>query len=565
VSPGVEEKPYLHYCEAFPGHFDIDAGSCVSHCSDAVACSGGISYEAKTLSGKLCLPLSVASLQDIDILRWEVPKAHLSLVVASSLSSWQPFALVSLGTAIFGVSFLAYLDEATGTLLWLPLTGSVLFPAVLGSYFLLLGGLIGTDSSSSSTNHGLGSRSPSHLSFSPNHGLQGLDEEAAGIASSVSAEFVAGLLFLLLAFATACRACLKAAALQVPRECIEATLECLRDMPTLIFTPLFLMIMEACLALCVIVGGVLFARVNTVDKHKDSFTLPIWPHWHVSAAENSNYFLGFYGIVALWELEVSRAFGQFVAAYVTQKWYFERFRQQNSAKLSPTCSGCTGWWVGVAYHLGTLAFGSLCISLARFPRFLLSGLPTQDDADRNMALSCLAKCCCCCSSCFETVLKPIYSTTYIEVAASGSEFCEAAGISSRVLSNESTGSANLIGSTSFYESTTVIAVASGGALVSLLLVRGLDVYSSTNSPNYVEDPLFVAIVSGVVCAKLVSTFTLIVQQVPDTILYCYALEQRRTNFGFLPLALDATPETNRQNIRTEVLLRRAKLSAPQYR
>jgi len=102
-------------------------------------------------------------------------------------------------------------------------------------------------------------------------------------------------------------------------------------------------------------------------------------------------------------------------------WYF--FRQDESAK--------TRWPLARSlcrvfrYHLGTIAAGSLIITIVKFIRLLLMALDraTEQQQKNNLLLRLTFKCVACCLYCLEKTLQYITAYCYIYTAMQGSGFC----------------------------------------------------------------------------------------------------------------------------------------------
>jgi len=68
----------------------------------------------------------------------------------------------------------------------------------------------------------------------------------------------------------------------------------------------------------------------------------------------------------------------------------------------------------VRYHLGTVAVGSLIISLVQFVRSILATLQFYLKGHEGVISKCLFRTCQCCLYCFEKILKYLSRNAYIE-------------------------------------------------------------------------------------------------------------------------------------------------------
>lgn len=68
----------------------------------------------------------------------------------------------------------------------------------------------------------------------------------------------------------------------------------------------------------------------------------------------------------------------------------------------------------VRYHLGTVAMGSLIISLVQLVRTIIAAIQYQVKGQENAISKCVFRTCQCCLYCFEKVLKYLSRNAYIE-------------------------------------------------------------------------------------------------------------------------------------------------------
>lgn len=79
------------------------------------------------------------------------------------------------------------------------------------------------------------------------------------------------------------------------------------------------------------------------------------------------------------------------------------------------------------YHSGTVAFGSLIISIVRFIRLILDYIESKAKKFSDNAVAKCVMCFCkCCFACVEGFLKFISRNAYIMCAVHGKNFCASA-------------------------------------------------------------------------------------------------------------------------------------------
>ena len=125
-----------------------------------------------------------------------------------------------------------------------------------------------------------------------------------------------------------------------------------------------------------------------------------------------------------WFLFFIEALGEMVLAGVFAGWYWTFDKENNT----PNSSIISSLYRTVRYHLGTLAFGSLVLSIVRMIRVMIEYVEDKlkkygEDNPVVKAVSCLCKCC---FYCLENFIKFINRNAYIMTAVYGNSFCSGA-------------------------------------------------------------------------------------------------------------------------------------------
>ncbi|XP_012269196.2 choline transporter-like 2 [Athalia rosae] len=129
-----------------------------------------------------------------------------------------------------------------------------------------------------------------------------------------------------------------------------------------------------------------------------------------------------YNIVGLiWLIFFASAFGEMVLAGTFSAWYWT-FRKSDVPFFTLTVSV----WRTIRYHLGTLAFGSLIITICRIIRGILEWIDEKLKSYDNELVTFLMKCMKCCFWALEKFLKFINRNAYIMCAIHGKGFCSSA-------------------------------------------------------------------------------------------------------------------------------------------
>jgi choline transporter-like protein 2/4/5 len=133
------------------------------------------------------------------------------------------------------------------------------------------------------------------------------------------------------------------------------------------------------------------------------------------------YLQAFNLLAFLWGSFFVSALGQMILASVFATWYWT-FRKSNLpffAVLDATCRV-------LRYHIGTLAFGSLIITICRLIRIMLEYVDQKLKKYDNEITRAILCCCKCFFWCLEKFLKFINRNAYIMCAIHGKNFCASA-------------------------------------------------------------------------------------------------------------------------------------------
>lgn len=122
---------------------------------------------------------------------------------------------------------------------------------------------------------------------------------------------------------------------------------------------------------------------------------------------------GTFFIVGLGQVALAAAFAS----------YYWAFRKPQDV---PFFAVLNGLWITVRYHLGSVAFGSLILTIVRVIRIVLEYIDEKLKKYDNEFTRCLMRCCKCCFWCLEKFLKFLNKNAYIMIAIYGKNFCSSA-------------------------------------------------------------------------------------------------------------------------------------------
>lgn len=123
----------------------------------------------------------------------------------------------------------------------------------------------------------------------------------------------------------------------------------------------------------------------------------------------------------IWTSEFILACQQMIISGTVVSCYFNR--DKNNPPSYPILSSISNLF---NYHLGTVAKGSLIITLVRIPRVVLTYIHSTLQGKDNACARCMVRSCTCCLCCLEKCLRYLNQNAYTATAINGTDFCTSA-------------------------------------------------------------------------------------------------------------------------------------------
>lgn len=210
---------------------------------------------------------------------------------------------------------------------------------------------------------------------------------------------------------------------------IKTVSEMFFSVPSLFFFPIFIYIIMFIWWIYVIgVATVLFGagkleRNNVVLHSSDKSTTDVIEMKYDTVIQGFAiyHFVGF-----LWVSFFISALSEMSIAGVVAEYYFSTDEERDNL---PRFMCLRSFLRSLRFHTGSLAFGSLIITICRIIRAIIEYFDQKTKDSQNTAVKCLIKCCKCCCWCFEKFLKYLNRNTYVMIAMHGYNFfggCKAA-------------------------------------------------------------------------------------------------------------------------------------------
>ncbi|XP_015746412.1 choline transporter-like protein 4 [Python bivittatus] len=133
--------------------------------------------------------------------------------------------------------------------------------------------------------------------------------------------------------------------------------------------------------------------------------------------------LQIYNVVGfLWCVNFVIALGQCVlaGAFASYYWAF------NKPQDIPACALISAFLRTLRYHIGSLAFGALILTIVQLIRMILQYLDHKLKDSNNKVARCILCCLKCCFWCLEKFIKFLNRNAYIMIAIYGKNFCVSA-------------------------------------------------------------------------------------------------------------------------------------------
>jgi hypothetical protein len=204
-------------------------------------------------------------------------------------------------------------------------------------------------------------------------------------------------------------------------------------------------------------------------------------------------------------------------------WYYTPRDEIDGGKLVETGVPITAWRYGLTFHLGTLAWSALVVGLFRIPATVIGWL---DSAFGILQSGVVQKACC---GLPEIIVKYVQSQVYADVACSSKGFLASSINAAKVTLHYSTQAGTLALATTFFQFLGVAACGLLGFVVSMSVILGVAEFTAEGSGKYVENPLFVSLISAFVSAFISLTILAGLGRTADTLLYCVLQDDNRNS------------------------------------
>ncbi|KAJ8501396.1 hypothetical protein OPV22_011948 [Ensete ventricosum] len=195
------------------------------------------------------------------------------------------------------------------------------------------------------------------------------------------------------------------------------------------------------------------------------------------------------------------------------------------------------------YNLGSVALGSLIVSIVEWVRFILEALRRRIRHGDPAPVTCIGKLMStssqCCLGCIDWTIKSVNRNAYIMIAITGKGFNRASAIATGLIMNNilRIGKVNVIGDVILYLGKLCVSLSC--ALFAFLM---LDTHKYKSAHNKISSPLFPVLVSWGLGYVVVTLFFAVVEMSIDTLIlsFCQDAEEHQGTAQYAPPLLMAT-------------------------
>jgi len=224
----------------------------------------------------------------------------------------------------------------------------------------------------------------------------------------------------------------------------------------------------------------------------------------------------------IWIFETLNALGQFAISHAVV--LFACFQ---TAECFPMLHG---YFAGIVFHLGTLAFGGFIIGCLKMIAAVMAYLAKQAEGEQGVHGVVARVCCCCCAQCvllIEWLMAMVNELVYTDVALRGVGYVEAAHNVVRIAATNPAAYVSIKGSATAIRVLGVSLIGGCGtflsyqALSSTELHRHLDgIFENSSSMLATSNILGTTIAAGFICFYIAMAFMMVFYQTVYTLMYC---------------------------------------------
>ena len=220
-------------------------------------------------------------------------------------------------------------------------------------------------------------------------------------------------------------------------------------------------------------------------------------------------------------------FGFMVLAGVFSDWYFSEWNIEKNGKVRGYDTAELSYSPIIEtfarilrFHMGSLAFGALIITLIRILRAIVTYIEAKTRKAQNPMTKCLFCCIQCCLKCFQCIFDRVSKEGFIFTSIYGTAYCYSSFQALKLLLHN-IGRVTLVEGVSHYtELFGRMAISSLNTGFAVLIMYYLPYYE-TNISSF----LFPAVIIFVISWMIASFFMMVLQVAVDSIFLCFLIDE----------------------------------------
>lgn len=284
----------------------------------------------------------------------------------------------------------------------------------------------------------------------------------------------------------------------------------LKDVPSIIFVPIVMFLLSFCFYIYWILALI---YIYSTGDLKDGNTVVA----HVSWSDSTRHSLYFEVAGILWINAMKIALTQFIIACTVSIWYFTREKAGYRAIFRSV-------YYSIRYHLGSLAFGALLLSLVKLVKFILWYIREKiykQGFEGNKCLKIGCKCIECYVNCFERFIKFLDKNAYIQIALMGDNFCISAKNAFTLILENAVRLAALGAIGDIFKILGKIFITCVSSYLGFLLITNFDPYQ-----DEISSPIAPTCVFALISYTVAGLFMSIYEMACDTIIQAFIIDER---------------------------------------
>jgi len=334
-----------------------------------------------------------------------------------------------------------------------------------------------------------------------------------------------GAVFLILWAIYSCIAWHAHTAIGVTMQSIKESCDVIVALPTLLLQPLITILLKLS-AFAALLYGLFWimslGEVTTTSPLQTKSGLSIsGMHRSMQFTDWQKYWIAIFVFGIVWVLETITALSQFAICHAVVK--YSLFQKKECLPLA------RGFFNGLVFHLGTLAFGGFIIGALKIITAIcayVSKQATNPDGSQNKVVKVLCCCIICCLMCLTHIVELLNEMVYVDVSIRGTSYVSAAKNVVKMLVANPVTFATVHGATSFVRFLGIAVIGGGGTYLTYLYLEH-PFSLSAEDEALVASPMLdsstrigTTVAAGFICFAVSHAFMVIFDNCADALMYC---------------------------------------------